>query len=394
MPTKLRKPALNLADLLMYLLIAGIFLTHILTQLAAAIGLIFLVFRFRRLQFNSHHPLTILSLLLGAMAVISLWFPVVQPASAPAILPYLILLSVLPHLEQRGKLSLPEIVSRARWIVILAAAAALTGVIRHFEPLDRTKGLYGGYFTLAVSITFAIPLTLGWYRRLQARFRYLLLVLLAVEMAALWWTYTRTAFMALFIGMVIWIFREIWAARRTGNRFSRSFLSLLVAVPLSLIILTATSSDHRINPLAPIPASELASDAADLSSGRSGIIADAGKILHGDFSQKKYLALLAGHGIRSRSRLVKSKFKSWESDYLQSFMDLGTTGLVLILLIYFSFFRQLFLVSRMEAPFYRSLVVAGISFWLMSFLTLQLTSITGAAIFCVVIGLLPDTSTR
>lgn len=391
MPTKHRKPALNLPDVLLFLLITGIFLTHILIQFAATIGLVFLIFRFRRLQFNFRYPLTILSFLLAVIGIISLWFPVAQPESAPALLPYLILVSILPHFEQRGKLSLPETISRAKWIVILAAVAGLTGIIRHFEPLDRTKGLYGGYFTLAVSMTFAVPITLGWFCRLQARSRYLLLSLLAVQMAALWWTYTRTAFMALFVGMVIWIFREIWAARKAGNRFSRLFLTLLLAIPLSLIILTSSSSDHRINPLAPIPASESTSAAADLSSGRSGIIADAGKIIRQDFAQKNYLALLAGHGIRSRSRQVQSKFKSWESDYLQSFMDLGVAGLVLILLIYWTFLGWLRETFRREQPFYRSLAVAGVSFWLMSFLTLQLTSIVGAAIFCVIVAFLPST---
>jgi O-antigen ligase len=103
--------------------------------------------------------------------------------------------------------------------------------------------------------------------------------------------------------------------------------------------------------------------------------------------------ILLGHGLESRIILFpKSKFTSWESDYIESFISQGLIGLILTIFIYIQFFRGLFQVyfkvkNTNYSKYAFALIASGISIWIISFFSSQLIGKTSSAHFVILYAL-------
>jgi len=253
--------------------------------------------------------------------------------------------------------------------------------------VERAYGFYGGYFTLATIMAFTIPLSAGYALASAGIRRKLILISLLLQTLALWYSYTRTAFLAVIAGMGLWFLFSLYRALREKNTLRIRPALWLLLPPVLLLILIFTSSDPRINPLAgPLPA-QTAVQQQDFSSGRQSIWADARRIIAQDWQEKNWLPILLGHGARSRQRLIGNQYTSWESDYLQAYMNHGLLGLLIVLGVYFYFLKNAYRTFLSNHPTQQGIAIAALGFFLMSFLTLQLYSLNAAGIFGV-IGLL------
>lgn len=369
---------------LLTLLTVGLFITHVLLQAAAALfiagGLVALA------RGRSWRP-TLLDGVLMAYALsglIAFWVSGLPPARiGAAMLHHIVLLSWIPlrawletGREDAHGLSLD------RWgnaVVVLAVVVSAAGVWRHVvEGLERTSGFFGGYFTLASLLVWSLPLTAGLYlSRSRGAGRWYVPALL-LQFFALWWTLTRSAFLGWMVAVGVWLIMHLWrtrGARRPLIGLLRERWAVVILMPLLLVILVAGSRDPRINPLRnAAPAVEAPARSVDLSSGRGEIIADAGRLLGAARDGGQWRAILLGFGLDSRNRLVESDFTSWESDYLQALMNQGVVGLLLILALWGSLLRTVWQGLRSGDPRLMGLAAGGLALFLMSPLTLKMTS--------------------
>jgi len=88
-----------------------------------------------------------------------------------------------------------------------------------------------------------------------------------------------------------------------------------------------------------------------------------------------------------------SLYTSWESEYIESFMTQGLIGLLLVILIYYQFFKNLSnLLSKSSNSDYRifslGITISGISFWIISFFSSQLVGQNSSAYFVVLYSLM------
>ncbi|RQV98611.1 MAG: hypothetical protein EH225_12955 [Calditrichaeota bacterium] len=274
-------------------------------------------------------------------------------------------------------------------LTILALMSSIAGVYRHFAGAERTYGFTGGYFTLAALVVFTLPVTIGWASN-QSRGKFALALLSSIlQIAVLWWTYTRSAFLAVIVGfslaaIILMIrFRKKWT-KGIALRICAHLLPIIVLITLILV-----SSDSRINPLS--QTTNTTAESIDLSSGRNEIIRDATIILSRSVKENEWGRVIFGYGLASRKILVNSIFRSWESDYLEALMNQGIIGLLILLTIYWKF---LLLVKRYffrpEHPVAFGYAVSGLGFWLMSFLTVQLLGIYNPAFFAILYGALSE----
>jgi O-antigen ligase len=101
-----------------------------------------------------------------------------------------------------------------------------------------------------------------------------------------------------------------------------------------------------------------------------------------------------GHGLNSRVILFpSSRYTSWESEYIESFMTQGLIGLLLVIMIYYQFFKNLFNLQRKSSnSIYRifslGISVSGISFWIISFFSSELLGQNSSAYFVVLYSLI------
>ncbi|OPX34434.1 hypothetical protein B1H10_03680, partial [candidate division KSB1 bacterium 4484_188] len=173
--------------------------------------------------------------------------------------------------------------------------------------------------------------------------------------------------------------------QRVGNHQRQVWQWLMIiTVPLLIIVLIFSSRDSRINPW--VSPEKATTTTSDLTSGRGEILRDARHLIQEDWQIANWQAMLFGHGLRSRKILFRSQFRSWESDYLEVFINQGTVGLLLLLGIYYFFLRRVYFIlqSREAHPqlwFIKGVAISALAFWLMSFLTLQIQSISSGAIF-------------
>ena len=104
--------------------------------------------------------------------------------------------------------------------------------------------------------------------------------------------------------------------------------------------------------------------------------------------------ILFGHGLNSRVILFPSShYTSWESEYIESFMTQGLIGLLLVILIYYQFFKNLFnLQNKSSNSIYRifslGISISGISFGIISFFSSQLLGQNSSAYFVVLYSLI------
>ncbi len=380
------------AGLAFYL--AGLFLSIVLLQ--AGIVLLFagsiplLATRWKSSPPGTFEILIILYFISGLFAV----FLARNPANAfPQLMRHLALWSLIPLLIVKEHWSFSSPKRLAQIMVVGGGICALAGFYYHFfVGLERTQAFNGRYFTLAALLTVTLPVTLGYILTHSAALtRGGAFFSAAVQLTALWWTYTRSAFLALLVGLsataVLFVFRKSRSAARW------QFLSgLLFLLPVLILIgLIWQSPDPRINPFRKKhPQSSFREPGTvDLSSGRSQIYRDALHILSDDWQQKRWVNLLFGHGLRSRSELVSSQYKSWESDYVQILLNQGIIGLLILSGIYLVFLKHLVeFVPRLirgdpSAGLIGGYFAAGLAFWIMSFFTLQISNIYGCAYFVV-----------
>lgn len=372
-------------DCLVFLFIAGLFFTPILLQAVAGILfiiLIVLIFRKNRPPLLPQHYLIFFYIV---SAIITFLITGQTVKELPKFLPHFILLSYIPisiYLSQKTQLKLDH---WSGWIIICAGWAALAGVLNFALGKERTTTTFGGYFTLAALMGWSIPLTIGHFLENKSKKSYWYIPLLFLQLFALWFTYTRSAFLGLFTGFAIWFFQML-LGKRNQSKASLVRWVFILSLPLLLLLLIFFSSDKRINPISLGDQSQTST--VDLSSGRKGIILDAVKVIKSDFENRDIGRMVFGHGLSSYRRLVTSPYASWESDYLEIFMSQGVMGLILLLLLYFYFLKAVWkgLISRQLRL--NGLAISGIVFFMMSFFTLKLCSWHSGGIFLIILLML------
>ncbi len=371
-------------DLLLGLFIAGLFLTIILTEITA--GLYLLLLAGLIVARRGHRPqaadvLVAVYALLGLVGF--------DAAYAKHLLLSLVLLAFLPiswGLRERPR---PGLGLWLRLIVGFATLISLVGIRDHFMGEERAGGLFGGWFTLAALMTWGLPLAVALLVESRGRVRVLYAGAAVLQAVALWWTVTRSALLGGVIGFAGWgVARLVVMGRRprASRRPALLLLAAIIAPLVILLVLAFNSTDPRLNPLS--IATATAEHRVDLTSGRAQIVAEARDIIAADWREGRVVPLLVGHGLASRQRLVGGKFSSWESDYLQAFMDHGLAGLLVVVGLVVLFLRLCLRALADPRARVAALGVAGIIALVMSPLTLKLTSWHGAGVFVVTYNLL------
>ncbi|GAB4334937.1 MAG: hypothetical protein Kow0037_14010 [Calditrichia bacterium] len=374
---------------LSFLFVISIFLSLPLTQIAAVLLLALSAFAHRQRLFSQIPVLGYLLLLMLTSGIMAVFISPSPAVSAPALMRFVIPLGVFALWQTSREEKLRSWLILA--VILAGTAAATLGIFNYLRGMQRTQGFFGGYFTLATQMTLAIPLTVVWLQKQKGQMRAWANLALFVQLLALWFTFTRSAFLGLMVGGAVVGMLEFVKSKATVSGKLKQ-VQLWWGIPLLLLMLILTSSDPRINPLAHPPTSGQAvtTQSADLSSGRGSIIRDALHILKEDFQEKRWGKLLLGHGLRSRLLLVESQYKSWESDFLEALMNQGMIGLLLTFAIYF--WVLLILIRCWQrgdsSGELSGLSVALIAYGVMSLLTLQLQSLNGAAVFTFLVGLL------
>lgn len=379
---------------------AGLALTHIFLQATGAVYLLLLLWLFVSGQHRRFQIIHWLLIAYTLSAILAFWIAGHSLKQHSSLLSQLVLLGLIPLSLWLEDSRYPALRTWTRWLVGLALLACLAGVYHHFQGMERVKGFFGSYFTIAVLLVCTIPITCGMLLsgKLDWRRAYYLPVL-GLQLLTLWWTYTRSAFLGLFIGMGVFAVALFLRDIRRANRPKGAMLSrwgILLALPAILLTLMLTAADPRINPFYKAPPETAAEVAPSqgFSSGRSGIIADAVRITARGFRQGDYARLLFGHGLSSRKRMVEGYISSWESDFLQIFMNQGLVGLLLAIGIYAGFARVIWRGLQSPDLLLTGLAAAGIAYSVMSFFTLQITAFNSAGTFALLYAFLHTYSPR
>lgn len=366
---------------LVFLFVISIFVSLPVTQIAAILLFLVSVLEYRREIYRKIPPLGILffgMLISGLAGVI---FSPAPAISAPALMRFVIPLGIFGIWQTMRDDKIRQWLVKA--IVLAGSAAALLGIVNFLKGLPRTQGFFGGYFTLATQMALSLPITVNWLQRQKGKWRAAANVALFVQLLALWWTFTRSAFLGVMLGCALVGLLE-FVRGKGGFAAKLRGVQLWWGVPLLIMLLIITSPDPRINPLAQDakPATKT-TQSGDFTSGRSSIIQDAVQILKDDLRKNQWDNILLGHGLRSRILLVESQFKSWESDFLEAMMNQGLIGLLLTLAIYLVVAQQLIKRWRRQSVTgeLAGLTAALLAFMLMAMLTLQLQSLNAAAVF-------------
>ncbi len=383
--TKFLPPLISGRNIFYLFFIFGLFFTPVVLEAAAAalvIALLFFLFQKPTPHFRLVHYLIVGYFL---SAIITFLLSGQTKNELSKFLPHFILLSYLPlsiWAHHRKDLQTKRWIL---WIITAATFAALAGIINHFLGKDRTTTTFGGYFTLAALMSWSLPLSVGLFLQTETRRIYGFILILLAQLLALWWTFTRSAFLGLFIGFGIWFVIAAFLKRSIKKPDIAKWI-ISFSLPLILLLLIFFSRDQRINPFSPSESSS--SSTVDLSSGRKGIILDAISILKADLRQMNAIKLLFGHGLSSYRRLVESPWASWESDYLEIMMNQGLAGLIIILSLYFYFLKAVWKGLQSHSLLTNGVAISGIIFWVMSFFTLKLVSWHSGGIFLITLLLL------
>ncbi len=346
---------------------AGVAVSHVLTQLGAAWALV--VVAGTALPTRPRcRALSVAALLASGLLAFAIAAP--RPG-VRELVPFLILCAwpAIVRAWPRGQLSL----RRWAWgFTGVATLAALAGGVRHFAGVERTYGFYGGYFTLAVLLAVALPIGCGlWATTRDRRASWWLAVALVVQLVALWWTGTRSAYLAFLVAHAIWWLTSV---RRVPKR---SLATL--ALPVLLLGFLARSSDSRLNPVRNAPNPREITE--DLSSGRLGIMRDAAVQWSAAWHLGAVGRLLFGYGLESRGRLVGGAFKSWESDWLQALMDQGIFGVACLAWVYACGWPALAAGWRSAEPLPVSVAAAGIGCCLLGCMSLEVLAFERSALW-------------
>ena len=339
----------------------------------------------RRINERKLTSLELLVILLFFSSLLSIYLSPNPSLAAKNIIYHSILLVIIPIGYAAKYDEIINIHLASKLISAVALLSAALGIIRYFSRAERAYGFFGGYYTLASTLAFTIPITFVFIFYSKYVWKYLAIVSTFIQTAALWLTFTRSALMGLIIGgivviVILFFNSQLAKPARTKIALTSSFALIII------LILLFTSSDTRLNP-------SLIFSNPDLSSGRNEIYNDAYNIVNSDFeSGWKYIFL--GHGLESRIILFpKSLYTSWESDYIETFISQGLVGFLLTILIYYQLFKRLFrLFSKVKHTAYSrfvfGLIGSGIGFWVISFFSSQLVGRNSSAYFVVIYSLI------
>lgn len=374
-----------------FIFIFGLFFTPILLEAAAVLLMVFFIFFIFQKPALDLTPIHYVILAYCISAIVAFLVNGQTLNDLPKFLPHFILLSYLPLSFWSARERDFKTERWIHWIIACGVLAALVGIVNHFLGKDRTTTTFGGYFTLAALMSWSIPLTIGHFLQFESKKSYYYIFFLLLQLLALWWTFTRSAFLGLFIGFVVWFVITLFI-KKNIKKSSLLKWTIVFSLPLILLLLIFLSNDQRINPIAKAESSS--SLTVDLSSGRKGIIRDALSIINSDLQQMNFSSLVFGHGLSSYRRLVQSPWASWESDYLEILMNQGIVGLILILLLYFYFLRVVWQGLQSDSVLTNGVAISGIIFWIMSFFTLKLVSWHSGGVYLLTLLLLEHFSSR
>ncbi len=373
------------------LLVLGAFFSLAILQIGGVMLLIptarivFVKLRQRRIELVD--TILLLFFISGAIAIL------ISPESRrslPVLMRHLILLTLIGvsfYFRTRERRELKHLALIITMGAFLASAAGLFHAAQGI--VARTYGFYGGYYTLASLLAFAIPISAGLMLSRSAN-QIFLGIALVLQFAALWFTYTRSAFLAVIVSIGFGSLFFIYRLKFRLNKQDVIPVAVPVLLTILLIVMMFTSGSSRINPVSAI--SQEDSSKADMTSGRSEIISDAIRIERNNFNAGKWEKLVLGNGLRSRVLLVDSPFRSWESDYLEALMNQGIVGFALMIFLYTLFFFRIKKALQRPAgesyPLFWGFALSGIGYAVMSFFTLQVTSLSGVALFVILFAAL------
>ncbi len=374
----------------------GLTISHIFLQVSAVVLFLLLLpllFLQRDLWQSTMNKLILGFFISGLIAFGMVGF---DAQYLPKMMPHLVLLGTIPIVYYQRKHRYPEIEKWLPLLLALAALASCAGIYFYQQGLPRTKGFFGSYFTLAALLATTIPLTCGLLLRQKSSAKTMLWAgILYLQFIPFWWTYTRSAFLGLFLGLSVWMIFVFMKYMRKQLRFTKADVAkwgIVLALPLTLVLLIITAKDGRINPFYKPPASVTAEKLAppvNFTSDRNRIVADVFRITGENLENNRYDYFLFGHGLKSRNRLINNYIGSWEADILQAWMDQGIIGVLLLLGIYALFLLGILRGLMAEDPISNGLAAAGIAYCLMSLFTLQLTAFNSAGIFALLYTFLP-----
>jgi hypothetical protein len=317
------------------LIIVGLFLSVVLLQIAVFAMLLTFPFILQlKIKNNELHNFEILMILFFISGVIGLIMSIAPQKSVLNLTKYFFMLNTLPFcyfLQRDKKLSLKNI---SYLINLFATINAICGFVHYFQISDRTTGFYGGYFTLAVLMVFSLPISISLFIYTTSKLRYYFLISFIIQFIALWFTYTRSAFLGIIIAGVSGGFIVLAYYWPKLNKVKLLTVFYLFLLPITLIILLFTSKTPRLNPTTII--STETSQNIDFSSGRKQIIEEATQMLREDIKTGDWLHLVFGNGLYSRIMFFPDGiWGGWESDYLEALMSHGIFGLLILLAVYY-----------------------------------------------------------
>jgi O-antigen ligase len=367
-----------------------LYFSIILAEIALIVYTVILIFLILKKEISGNYfsYLLLAYILSGLLSMISGGESI---RDLPRMLPHLMVLIYFPinyFLKKQNETKLPQWL---KWIFIFATLSAMVGIFYHFLGKERTTSTYGGYYTLANVMSWSLPISIALLIGSKKRHLFIYIVAIFIQFIALWWTYTRSAMLAVVGALGIWFI--IWITKNILHR-TRSFRQIILdgviflSLPLLLVIFTLTSKNPRINPLAKNQINNR--ENVDLTSGRESIMQDAYQVISQDWQKGQFKKVILGYGQHSRYRLVNNEFTSWESDYLQILMNQGIVGLAIILLLYLYFLKQILRGLLSNNHLLQGLAASGLTIFLMSFFTLKLTGWHSGAMFMIILAFLDN----
>lgn len=279
--------------------------------------------------------------------------------------------------------------------VLAGSITAMAGIVNYMRDPFRAFGFFAGPYSLANIMVLSLPLTLGWL--LQGKInrwqRYFGICGALLQATSLWLTYTRSSLLGLCIGFGVGIL-ILYFSRATQVQLRASRALIYYAIFLSLIAGgMLASEDIRFNPGSFF--SHEIREQIDLSSGRIQIIKDAFELQLSNVESGNWQQILFGHGLKSRQMLYKNYTGSWESDYLEVFMNQGLVGLVLVCWLYLLLFLRINRYwqncpPKTDFPLFLTMTVAVVAYWIMSFFTLEISGFNASAHFVIFYSLFKD----
>jgi hypothetical protein len=372
---------------IIYLLfLVGIFFSNAVLQIACGLFLPYIIYFSLNKSFESKlNTIEKLILALFFSGIISIFISPIPSLAFKNIIRHSILLTIIPIAFISEKDELVTIKLIVKLFSVFGLLTAAFGIYRYFNGAERAFGFFAGYYTLASLLAFSIPITFAHIFYSKKFWRYLTYISVVVQAIALWLTFTRSALLGIVFGSLA-VLSYLLLKSKISKTSKKKILFASILIFMVITILLFTSSDARFNPL-------MIFSNPDISSGRTEVYFDAYKTFTSDL-EKGWMNILFGHGLNSRIILFpNSLYTSWESDYIESFMTQGFIGLIIVILIYYQFFKNLFkLLFRTGDLEYKvfalCLSISGIAFWIISFFSSQLVGQNSSAYFVVLYSLI------